>query len=188
MIFIALGIALFVKDFFRIVAAPEFWPAYKIVPVVLIAYIFQSWTAFCNLGILLRKNTIQITYGMIIGVVVITIAYVVLIPALGAEGAAIATLVGFFSSFCWIYRRARSYYDMQLPWMKIALIGALAISAYLLSLLLPEDLVVSIVARTCLMMLFAMGVLSLPILNDQEKNFLFGLLKGPYRIRQVFAK
>jgi O-antigen/teichoic acid export membrane protein len=137
---------------------------------------------------LLTKKTIQITYGMVVGVVVITIAYAVLIPAWGAMGAALATLIGFFSSFYWIYRQARTYYDMQLPWMKIAGIGALAIIAYLLSLTLPDDLVLSIAARAGLMVMFVMGVLSLPILNDEEKNVLFGLLKGPGRIRQVFAK
>lgn len=188
MIFTALGIALFVKDFFRIIAAEEFWPAYKVAPVILIAYIFQSWTSFCNLGILLAKNTIQITYGMIVGVVVITVAYILLIPAWGAMGAAVATLMGFFSSFYWIYRQARKYYDMQLPWMKISGIGALAIAVYLLSLPLPDEITVSITVRIGLIMLFIAGLLSLPILSNEEKSFLFGLLKGPHRIRQVFAK
>lgn len=188
MIFAALGIALFVKDFFHIVAARDFWPAYKVVPLVLIAYIFQSWSSFCNLGILLTKNTIQITYGMIAGVIVITAGYLVLIPAWGAMGAAAATVAGFFSSFYWIYRRSRKYYDMRLPWMKIAGIGALATMVYLLSLLLPEETVVSIAARIGLVMLFVMGLLSLPILNSEEKSTLLGLLKGPHRIRQVFAK
>jgi O-antigen/teichoic acid export membrane protein len=188
MIFVALGIALFVKDFFHIVAARDFWPAHKVVPVVLIAYIFQSWSSFCNLGILITKNTIQITYGMIVGVAVITAGYLMLIPAWGAMGAAVATLAGFVSSFYWIYRRSRRYYDMKLPWMKVAGIGGLAAAVYMLSLLLPEETVVSISARIGLVLLFVMGLLSLPILSEQEKSTLLGLLKGPHRIRQVFAK
>lgn len=188
LIFTALGIALFVKDFFRIVTAPEFWPAYKVVPVILVAYIFQSWTAFCNLGILIKKNTIQITYGMMVGVAVITAGYALLIPIWGVMGAAFATLMGFFSSFYWIYRQAHKYYDMQLPWMKVSGIGALAAAVYLLSIPLPDDLVISISARIGLIILFVMGLLSLPILSSEEKGFLFGLLKSPHRIRQAFAK
>jgi hypothetical protein len=58
----------------------------------------------------------------------------------------------------------------------------------MLSLLLPEETVVSISARIGLVLLFVMGLLSLPILSEEEKSTLLGLLKGPHRIRQVFAK
>ena len=48
-VFVALGISLFSRDLFRIMSNQEFWRASNVVPLIMLAYIVQAWTALCNL-------------------------------------------------------------------------------------------------------------------------------------------
>ena len=55
LITVAVGIALFVGDLLRIMAAPAFFSAAQVVPLILIAYVFQAWTNALDIGILVGK-------------------------------------------------------------------------------------------------------------------------------------
>jgi O-antigen/teichoic acid export membrane protein len=81
-IIVCIGLTLFVKDVLHVMAAPEFWGAAKIVPIILAAYVTNALSAYVNLGILLRNRTIEITYGTVVASFVITAGYLVLIPCM----------------------------------------------------------------------------------------------------------
>lgn len=187
MIAAALGISLFVKDLLDVMSAPAFHPAHAIVPIVLIAYVLQAWTSFCNFGLLLKHKTGQIAYGSTIAVAVITVAYLTLIPLFGIFGAAWATVIGFAARFYWIERQSTLEYDMLLPWRKIAAISSLAICVYLLSLFVPDRIFLSLAVRACLYLLFVASIILLPILSPDEKSVIIRILKEPHKIKQVFA-
>jgi len=116
LLFLGLGISLFTKDLLKVMSDPAFLDAYKIVPIIILAYIFQAWTKFCNLGILLNNKTMQIAYAEVIAAAVITAAYFTLIPIYGIYGAAWATVIGFAARFYWTNRKAKQLFDMELPW------------------------------------------------------------------------
>lgn len=167
---VGLGFSLFVKDLLRIMSAPEFWPAYEVVPIIIMAYIIQSWGRYCDLGIMLKKKTMQIAYAQWFAVFVIAIAYFTLIPKFGIKGAAWATVIGFSAQFYWINKKGKEYYNMHLPWMKVFLIAVLAIACFSLSFFLPEDLLLSISLRVVIFGLFCLSLFILPILHDEQKE------------------
>ena len=167
---IGLGISLFVKDLLRIMSAPEFWSAYEVVPIIITAYIIQSWGRYCNLGIMLKKKTMQIAYAQWFAVFIVTMAYFTLIPTFGISGAAWATVIGFTAQFYWINKKGKEYYNMYLPWMKVFLIAVLAIVCFSLSFFLPEDLLLSISLRAVIYILFCSLLFLLPILHDEQKE------------------
>lgn len=173
LIFLGLCISLFTKDLLTIMSDPAFLDAYKIVPIIILAYIFQAWTKFCDLGILLKKKTMQIAHAEMIAAVVITIAYFTLIPAYGIYGAAWATLIGFATRFYWTNRKGKESYDMELPWGKIGLASITALFIFALSLMVPDDILTSITLRTALVFLYAVIFLALPILTKQDKKNAF---------------
>ena len=170
LIFTGLCISLFTMDLLRVMADPSFLDAYKVVPIIIVAYIFQAWTQYCNMGILLEHKTMQIAFGEMLGVIVITMAYFTLIPLYGIYGAAWSTLAGFIARFYWINMRSKQLYNMELPWAKISLIALTAISIYFLSMLSPEDLIPSILFRSILVVMFIFTFFWLPILSKSEKN------------------
>lgn len=167
---IGLGISLFVKDLLRIMSAPEFWPAYEVVPIIIMAYIIQSWGRYCDLGIMLKKKTIQIAYAQWFAVFIVAVAYFALIPKFGIEGAAWATVIGFSAQFYWINKKGKEYYNMHLPWMKVFLIAVLAIACFSLTFLLPEGLLLSISLRVVIFGLFCSLLYILPILHVEQKE------------------
>ena len=170
LIFVGLCIALFTKDLLRIMADPAFLDAYKIVPIIVVAYIFQAWTKYCNMGILIKNKTMQIAYGEMVGVIVITLAYFTLIPLYGIYGAAWSTVAGFAARFFWTNSKSMQLYSMKLPWAKVTQAAILAAIIYLLSMLSPENIIQSILFRSTLMVAFITIFFMLPVLSRNEKK------------------
>ncbi len=169
LIFLGLCISLYSKDLLKIMADPAFLNAYKIVPIIIIAYVFQAWSKFCNLGILLKAKTMDIAYSEFFAAIIITVAYFFLIPAYGIFGAAWATVIGFSARFYWINKKSIQYFDMELPWTKVIMTAALALITLSLSLLAPENIFESILIRTLLIILFTTTYFISPILSSGEK-------------------
>jgi O-antigen/teichoic acid export membrane protein len=170
LILLGLCISLFTKDLLKIMADPAFLSAYEIVPIIILAYIFQAWTRYCNLGILLKNKTMQIAHAEMIAVLVMTVAYFTLIPAYGIHGAAWATVIGFATRFYWTQRKGKQHYDMELPWIKVIMIAALAMAFFALSLLIPDDLILSITLRAVLVLSFIAVFFALPVFPSNEKE------------------
>lgn len=95
LVLLALGLSLAAKDIIAIVAAPSFREAYKIVPVVALAYVFQGAYRFMVGGIFLEKKTYHV--GMIGAVSLaanLILNYLLVRPYQGM-GAAWATVLSF---------------------------------------------------------------------------------------------
>ncbi len=91
----ALGLSLIIKDVIGIIAAPSFREAYKIVPVVALAYVFQGSYRFMVGGIYVEKRTYSV--GIISAASLalnLTLNYI-LIRRYGGMGAAWATAFSF---------------------------------------------------------------------------------------------
>lgn len=170
LILVGLCISIFARDLLRIMADPSFLEAYKIVPIIIIAYIIQAWTNYCNMGILLEQKTIQIAYGEMLGVAVITLAYFTLIPSYGIYGAAWSTVAGFGVRFYWINLKSSRLYNMELPWAKVSLVALVGTLIYFLSMLSPENIIPSILFRSILVILFIAILFMMPVLSSNEKK------------------
>ena len=175
LITVGLFISLFIKDLLIIMSDPAFHSAYKIVPIIIIAYIIQSLGRYCDLGILLERKTIHIAYAHVIAVVVITVAYFTLIPAFGIYGAAWATVIGFTARFYWVNKKGKQYYDMELPWGRVGMLAMLASSIFITSLFIPEEQALSIFLRFGLFLIFLVTFFFLPIIDKNQKRELFNM-------------
>lgn len=89
---LAVAIALFVRPVLTILSAPEFRPAAELVPILLVATIFQVYTDTVALGIEVSEKTRYASLAIWISVGVILVLYALLIPPLGGLGAALATV------------------------------------------------------------------------------------------------
>jgi O-antigen/teichoic acid export membrane protein len=91
----ALGIGLFVGDFIQVMAAPAYWSASQLVPIILLAYVLQSWSGFQELGVLVKERSEFVTLANWLAAAAALLFYVLLIPRYLGLGAAIATLLAF---------------------------------------------------------------------------------------------
>lgn len=186
MIFSVLGIAVFAEDVLRVMSDPQFWSAHQVVPIILLAYLLQAWTMFTSVGLLLHGKTVHALYATLVSTAFVMCAYVILIPRLGALGAAVGTLLGFTIRFSWVYLVSKRCYDMGLRWAKVIKMGVLALSIYALSRLAPQEWVWSVTVHVALMVLFLVSLLVLPILSSDERGQIVAMIRNPRNIRNLF--
>jgi O-antigen/teichoic acid export membrane protein len=184
-IFFVVLVSLFVKDLLKIMSDSSFWPASRIAPVVMLAYVFNAWANYTNLGIFAKNRTIEITYGTLIGAVVVAAGYIILIPRFGSMGAAWASVFGFGSRFLWITMRSQRLYDMQLPWGKVLVILFLGIAMYTISLFGPEENILSLCSNFLIMTAFISTIMLLPILPGDWRRLIFFAVTKPWRILRI---
>jgi len=177
---VALGISLFSHDLFRIMSAPGFWGAYQIVPLIMIAYIIQAWTAFGNFGVMYSGKTKYIAVGTAVAAASIILFSFMLIPPFHALGAALATVLAFTIRFFIIFYYSQKEFSLTLPWGKCATILSIAAVIYLSSYALQQESVVkSIMMNTLLFGMYIGSVLIFPLFTKKEKQVIFNLIIHP---------
>lgn len=187
-IFVGLGISLFVGDVLKLMSAPEFWAASRIVPVIIVAYIVHMWFFYCSFGIFLSGNTSQITYAAIAASLAITAAYFLLIPPFGGMGAALATLFAFLVRLVWVDVTARKHYDMNLPWGKVISILGVAVSVFFVgNAWSPEQWILSLLWKGALCLMYLGLFLIVPIFTDRQKKALWALVRNPARAGEMIG-
>lgn len=92
---IALVLSIIIRDLIAIIASPSYREAYKIVPVVALAYVFQGAYRMMVGGIYIRKKTSYVGAISLVSLTVNLGLNYVLIRPYGAMGAAWATALSF---------------------------------------------------------------------------------------------
>ena len=187
-ILIAVLISVFSKNVVMVMADPDFWPAVRIVPIVIMGYFFQGWAGFCNLGIMIEKKTLLITHSVVITAVVITVLYFLLIPRFGAMGAAWATLIGYAVRFLYIHWNAAKLYNMELPWKRVLLLFPPCIIAMLASFLCSNDLLLSLIINVAVVLLLAFVITTIPVLSLDHRLLLRRMLLKPWMLKKLMRR
>ncbi|MFE8071663.1 oligosaccharide flippase family protein [Marinobacteraceae bacterium S3BR75-40.1] len=135
-IYVALGISVWVDPVLRLMSDPAYWAAADIVPIILLGYVFLAWTSFLNMGLFVKAKTHYFGNITLVTAVFCLAAYAILIPIFGLFGAAIATTLTFFLRLLAIHRFSVREFNMGLRWyppiMALCLAGALIVVKFYL--------------------------------------------------------
>jgi O-antigen/teichoic acid export membrane protein len=174
------AISLFVPEFLRVMATPPFYQAGNWVPIIVAAYLGQSWSLFLNTGLFIKERTSLITWATWLGAAAAIAGYVALIPPLGGMGAALATLLSFIVLFWAVYRYSQREWPIAYRWGPVLrMIAAAAVIVGAAFLLPPLPLLAAIAAKTALLAAY-LGVIWLPgVLTVGERDLVRLLLKSP---------
>lgn len=154
-----LGIALFVGDVLRIMATPPFFSAADIVPVILVAYIFQAWAGAHDIGILISEKTGFVTLANWTAAAVALLGYWLLVPRYFGLGAALATVASFGTRWLLTYLFSQGLWRVQYAWSPVLRLLTLAVVGSLVGIALPDlPILISLGARTAIVALY--GVLA----------------------------
>src|SRR5260370_3973307 len=176
----AVGITLFVGDFLRIFANPAYAPAADLVPLIVIAYVLQSWTIFHNIGIQMSERTVFYTLANWIGAVVSLAGYALLIPRWLGLGAAVATVLGFASREWAVYALSQRLWPVHYQWGPVLRLLLVATSVIVLGLVAPVTSIwVSLITRVLLLLLYCAGVWSLGVLSDGDRTIIRRTIRSP---------
>jgi O-antigen/teichoic acid export membrane protein len=136
---IFVGVLLYL-DIFKYFIGKDYWEGLTVVPVLLMANVFLG--AYYNLSVW-YKLTDKTALGArvsFIGAAITLILNWLLIPKFGYVGAAWATLICYFSMAAISYFLGQKHYPVPYPMRKIISYLALAMSVYLVSEMLRENL------------------------------------------------
>ena len=133
----AAGLIMIVKPFTYILVDndPEknFVFGYHYTPILIIAMIFQCLCQFLSSIYNVRKKSVNSMVTSIVAAVVNIVLDILLIPRLGAYGAAIATMTAYFACFMVRVFDTRSYVKFPINWFKMIVnmivVGYMAIVA-----------------------------------------------------------
>ena len=127
-------ISLFAKDLVQFGVSgyhflgPDYWEGVKIIPVVMLSYIFYGLYVNFIVGIYLEKKSIYLPYITGVSALVNIALNFILIPAMGIMGAAVATAGSYFVMAGLMFLVSEKFYPVRYEYvriLKIALITSL---------------------------------------------------------------
>ncbi len=177
LISVAVAISIFVYDLLRVMATPPFWSAAEVVPLILIAYVLQSWASVQDIGILLAERTRYVALANFVAAAVAVLGYLLFIPRYLQWGAAGVTVLAFAVQFGLIYWFSQRLRPIRYRWKPVFFLCGWAAVAVGVGLLLPElPVILSVLARSAIGLVFLTGVWALPILEGRDKEAVLDLL------------
>lgn len=122
----AMGISVFVRPVIYILTSPSYHSAAALVPLVLVAYVIQSWGDATKFGIDVSERTRLFTYASWIATAVVIALYAILIPPFAGIGAVVATIIAFVVRFVLGYRFSQRLWPVRYGWAPVLRLSAVA--------------------------------------------------------------
>lgn len=168
---VALGLSIVIKEVVAVIAAPSFSAAYKVVPIVALAYIFQGMNRYVVTGAYIGKRTLHLgTIGGISAVINMVLNFF-LIGRFGMMGAAWATAFSFFLLAGLTYVASQKVYPITYNFSRVAMPLAVAVALYLLStLIVTPSLLLSVTLKFAIFLLFPLVLYVLGFFERRELN------------------
>lgn len=166
----AVGIATFVEPVLRIMAQPAFHSAAGIVPIVLLAYVLESWSSYHNVGLFVRERTDLLNIAQWVTTLIAVVGYVVLIPRWLGLGAAVATVVAFGFRAALVYQMSQRLWPLRYEWQPVLWTVVAGLGATIGAALLPHmPIGGSVAARTLVFGGYLLTAWYLPILSNADR-------------------
>ena len=153
---VGLGISLFGEEIIKTFALnPDYWPAYKVIPIIALAYVFSGAGVIANIGIFLKKQTRYVAYITLLAAAFNIILNFILIPYYAMYGAAIATLLSFLFLFIITFITANRLYFIPYENNKIVkMIGTIILLYSSSFLFFKLNLLLGVAAKISLLLAF----------------------------------
>lgn len=169
--FVGLGISVLVQDAFRIMVAKEFWPAYKIVPLIILSYILVASYTTVEVGMLIYKKTKWVAFMVGVAAALNVGLNLLLIPKFGYWGAAYATLISYVALLILCYIIANRFYPVKYEGFRLFKILLAAILIYFTAINVHfESVYIALLVKGSIVIMFPIVLYLLRFYTQQEIN------------------
>lgn len=164
-------LSLFIDDlikihiFHRTIIQSAYWGGLNIVPIILLAYLFNGIYINFTAGIFIESKTQYVPYITGLGALVNILSNFLLIPILGITGAALATLASYLIMAIGLYFVSQKFYKIKYDYYRlIKIFGALFIIAVIFYFFAMNHILYKII----LLFVFISLLFILKIININE--------------------
>ncbi|MGY1464914.1 lipopolysaccharide biosynthesis protein [Bacillus toyonensis] len=112
--FCIFGLAIFGKIAISILATDEYLSAYKIIPLITISYFVWGVGQFYSLGLHIANKMLLNSVIVVITAIINIVLNILLVPKLGINGAALATIIAYLIANIFYYYFSEKYYSLGL--------------------------------------------------------------------------
>lgn len=180
LITVGLILSIFIKPVVHLVATPSYYAAHHIVPMLILSYLIYGFLNMINIGILVSRKTIYMSFAYLISSLVCLGSNFMLIPRWGAAGAAWATVISYLVLFMFSYRFSQSLYKLNYDWYPIGKLIFAAIILYFVGYRYdPSDTYLSIMLRLFLLGCYLAYAFLGGYFTRDEKRTIIGMIANP---------
>ena len=156
----------------------SFLPGLVVVPIILLAYLFNGIYVNLQAGLYIAEKTKYFPVVTIAGALVNVAANLLLIPRLGIAGAALATLASYMVMAAGLFYFAQKFYGIPYEYGKIVKILAAILECGALYYYLYFHGSLSLFARSLILSLFLATLFLMRVVRPAEAGRLLGMLRG----------
>jgi len=165
----ALALSVVIRDVIALIASANFQDAYKVVPVVALAYVFQGMNRFVLAGSYIAKRTMWLA-PVGLGTAAVNVGLnLLLIPRYGMMGAAWSTAVSFCVMALLSLSVSQRVYPLPYVFGRLAALGVVAGAVYCVSTLITlRSLVLDLALKVLLLAAFPIALYVLGVFSKGE--------------------
>ncbi|WP_368294249.1 oligosaccharide flippase family protein [Dehalobacter sp. TBBPA1] len=130
--FCVLGFSVFAKPAILLLATPKYVEAFKVVPLIVFSYFLYGLGEFYSLGIHIKNKPMLDSLILAAGAVSNIILNFALIPSLGINGAAFATIFSYLIMNVLYFFIGRKYLDLGLKYLEAFKGGIITLGLYII--------------------------------------------------------
>jgi len=178
-IFVGLAISLFSGEIIHILTTPQFYEASKIVPIIVLSFVFIGMYMMMTNQIFYMKKTHYFIYISGIAATVNIVLNFILIPKYGIMGAAYTTLISFVLFFVLTYIISIKIYPILYEKKKIIYLFFLAFTLYFIgdeSVRVVNSTMMSIFFKLLIVLSYPFLLLIFKYFNSNEKEMIINFL------------
>ena len=145
------SIAIVSKEIIELFINKNYAEAYKIIPIICIAYAISKVSGLINLSFYQNKNTKLMMYISIASGALNIMLNFLLIPSYGYFGAAYATVVTYVFMLLVKYYFSRNEFFIEINFQKLIIISSILIALYFITDRLSFSIVISLVIKVVIL-------------------------------------
>ena len=180
-IFCQLGVSIFSTSILKILAAPKFFEAYSVIPIVALGVSFHALYTFFSAGAFIKEKTWLLNVAYFPAACINISLNIILLPRFGYMAAAWTTVLTYFSFSLLLYLACRRTIDISFEFRRLAYLFLLAFCVFFLSSKLYLDkLILDILIQSICVSVFFIILISGRFFTPGEKSYLIQEVKKVY--------
>jgi O-antigen/teichoic acid export membrane protein len=175
---LGLAVSLLSEDAIQIMTTPDYYTAYRVVPLIVLAYIFYGIYYITAVGVNLKNKNHYLPFVAVFSMLVHLGLNFLLIPPFGMIGAGISTTISYFSFAMLTWWLSLRFYKINYEYGRLLILLIFTIICYFLgSMVTFPGLVASIAYRTACTLLLPMLLYLIGFFTPAEKAAALRIIK-----------
>jgi O-antigen/teichoic acid export membrane protein len=145
LVLLAAGLSAVAKDLLRLMTAPQYHDAWRVIPPITIAVTLQGWYLLTSIGLNITKRTQY--YPLAAGAAAATnvLANIILIPRFGMMGPAWSNVISYAVLAGIAFALSQRFYPIQYEYGRVVRVVVAGAAAYVAAVLLVPDVRLAVV-------------------------------------------